>query len=211
VTAPKMLVLTMSDRLLTTEGGHPSLTDIAVGMSRQPRFGGQTKSQWSVLDHSLFCDELVRARAEKGVPTLGGDDEEAVRRWRLAVLLHDAHEALTGDVPSPLKTADFKAMQRELDRRIYNAYYPGGYFDQRELREEAVHRIDLRALRVEAVSFLPHDTERIISIFGQADPDDYGTMSWYLGYTYAGLPPLRDDQRTHPAVQEYLNRVLALM
>jgi hypothetical protein len=205
-----MLVLTFTDRLLTTDGGYPSLMDIAVGMSRQPRFGGQTRVWWSVLDHSLYCDELVRASAPAGVPILGGDDEEALRRWRLAALLHDAHEALTGDVPSPLKTADFKAMQRELDRRIFDAYYPGGYFGDREERERAVHHVDVRALRAEANVFLPHATERVHGIFGEPATDDLQTLNWYLGEPYAGAPPT-GDQREHPLVIEYVGRLLELM
>src|SRR4051812_13725749 len=80
---------------------HPSMIDIAVGISRQPRFAGQGKRWFSVLDHSLFVDEIVKRASS--VPILGDDDEVARKQWRLAVLLHDAHESMTGDVPTDFK------------------------------------------------------------------------------------------------------------
>lgn len=214
MTAPKMLLLTHDGRQLTSDGGHPSLMDIAIGISRQPRFGGQTGRWWSVIGHSLFCDELVQrvlAHPER-VPPTRVERDDYIRRCRLAVLLHDAHEALTGDVPTPLKTPDFKAVQEDLDRRIFDAYFPGGHAMYSGAVYGVVREIDLRALRAEAAAFLPHLTERIYSIFGPPSPEDArGLQDFRLGYGGVLKPPYDGGQTEHPAVVEYVERIISLM
>lgn len=193
-----MLLLTQSDRLLTSEGGHPSLTDIAVGLSRQPRFGGQTREWWSVLDHSLFCDELVKS-------------QESTRELRLAVLLHDAHEALTGDVPTPFKTPDFRAVQDDLDRRICGAFFPGGY-DRYAKLGTLVKNVDLRALRAEARQFLNDENGVVPQVFGDPDPGDVTRLGYYRStYRRESYRPLEKFGRDTPLVDEYLERLLYLL
>jgi hypothetical protein len=91
-------------------GEHPALLDIAIGLSRQPRFAGQTKRWFSVLDHTLFGLELIK---------LG---ENHARGLQLAWLLHDAHEAITADVPTDVKGDDLRGAQDLLDQMIYGAY-----------------------------------------------------------------------------------------
>lgn len=87
----------MSDKLCTFTGRvYPAaqltveavdVMDIAVALSRIPRFGGHTRVPYSVADHSI--------RVSQQVP----DD------YALEALLHDAHEAYTGfgDVQRPAK------------------------------------------------------------------------------------------------------------
>lgn len=205
------LVVTHSGRLLTTDGGGPSLEDIALGLSRQPRFGGQSRIWWSVLDHSLYCDELVKHVAKvEGVPTLAGDDEESTRLWRLAVLLHDAHEALTGDCPSPLKTDDFIEMQSRLDNRIMSSFFPGGKSGYLAYHH-AVHRIDQRALLAEARLVLPHSRGKVEELFGPANETDYAILERLEREPYARIPPFAGNQLDHPGVLEYQRRVISLM
>lgn len=214
MTAPKMLLLTHDGRQLTSDGGHPSLMDIAIGISRQPRFGGQTGRWWSVIDHSLFCDELVQMVLDNPVrvPPTRAERDDYIRRCRLAVLLHDAHEALTGDVPTPLKTPDFKAVQEDLDRRIFDAYFPGGHAMYSGAVYGVVREIDLRALRAEAEAFLPHLTERIHSIFGPPAPSDEAVLfDFRQGYRAMLQPPYAGGQTEHPAVVEYVSRILSLL
>jgi 5'-deoxynucleotidase YfbR-like HD superfamily hydrolase len=149
----RSVILTHSGRLVGPGEGHPSLHDIARGLSLQPRFGGQTDESWSVLEHSMFCAELA-------------DSIYGERTFRLAMLLHDAHEAITGDVPTPLKTPDFRAMQDALDERIMDAYFPGGYAAYRE-RKAQVAYVDRRAMQAEAQELLPHDAVRTVELFGE--------------------------------------------
>jgi len=61
------------------------INDIALALSRQPRYGGHGKFFYSVAQHSVYVAYQVKPKN------------------RLYALLHDAHEAYTGDIPAPLK------------------------------------------------------------------------------------------------------------
>lgn len=61
------------------------LEDIAIGLERLVRFAGQHPSGGTVAAHSL--------RVAAAVPA----------RYRLAALLHDAHEAVIGEIPKSVK------------------------------------------------------------------------------------------------------------
>jgi hypothetical protein len=191
--------------------------DIAVGMSRQPRFAGQGKRWFSVLDHSLFADELVKASVPNGVPVIGADDEDAVMKWRLAVLLHDAHESITADVPSDFKDVVMKAQQRTLDFHIAGAFYPGGGSSyQFPDVTDAVKQIDRRALVAEAqVIGPPVSKERILNAFGVTEDthEDVTQLQALLKWDSAwfGVPPTADYPVDHPGVREYLNRLMELL
>jgi hypothetical protein len=118
----------------------PTLEDIALGLSRQPRFAGQTAGLWTVLDHSHFAAAIAMGYS---TPTT------EVLELALAMLLHDAHEALTGDTPTDLKTEAQRRQQNHIDEVIFNAYFPGGYERYLEIHDQ-VAKIDHRALLAEA-------------------------------------------------------------
>jgi 5'-deoxynucleotidase YfbR-like HD superfamily hydrolase len=84
------------------------IEDIAHGLARVARWNGQTTGSniFSVAQHSL----LVEAVSRKISANLD-------RKWRLAVLLHDAPEYVIGDLISPFKAvlrADYKAVENRL-------------------------------------------------------------------------------------------------
>jgi 5'-deoxynucleotidase YfbR-like HD superfamily hydrolase len=84
------------------------IEDIAHGLARVARWNGQTigPNIFSVAQHSLLVETVSR----KISPNLD-------RRWRLAVLLHDAPEYVIGDLISPFKAvlrADYKAVEIRL-------------------------------------------------------------------------------------------------
>lgn len=92
------------------------LEDIAVSLSRQPRYNGHTHGMYgySVAQHSVWCAGYVRERW--GAPA----------RVMLHALLHDAHEAYTGDVPAPVKAIPgvgeaLRPVEDQLQRAIYQA------------------------------------------------------------------------------------------
>ena len=71
------------------------LGDIALGLSRATRFHGHTRDFYSVAEHSVWVSRLV-------------PEEDA-----LAALMHDASEAFTGDMSTPLKRLcpDFRMVE----------------------------------------------------------------------------------------------------
>ncbi len=66
------------------------ISDIAIALSHQCRFGGHCRVFYSVAQHSCLVADLVAER--------GGDAEATL--WGL---LHDASEAYLVDLPHPLK------------------------------------------------------------------------------------------------------------
>lgn len=82
------------------------LLDLALGISLEHRFRGQTERPLSVLEHVYRVAAIVEV--------LGGG-----LRSKLAALLHDAHEAWLGDCPGPFKTDDRRRLEEMGDRAIY--------------------------------------------------------------------------------------------
>jgi hypothetical protein len=74
------------------------IRDIANSLAMQCRWGGHTTTFYSIAEHVVRCTAALQynSRCE---PLHGADD----RRVAMLVLLHDAHEAYTMDLPRPLK------------------------------------------------------------------------------------------------------------
>lgn len=104
-------MITTSNINITRENGNaPTLYDIGYALSKMPRFGGHTVKNWTVLHHLYACAQYAH---------LSGGSVKV----QIYALLHDAHEAVTGDIPQPWKTDDTRALQKELDVRIYNSLH----------------------------------------------------------------------------------------
>ena len=89
------------------------IEDVAHGLSRVPRWNGQTAGDWafSVAQHSVLV-ERIAALATPGLSS----------RWRLAALLHDGPEYVIGDLISPFKAViggDYKALEARLLSAIH--------------------------------------------------------------------------------------------
>lgn len=83
------------------------LADIAAGLAKVCRFGGQSVAFYSVAQHALMVMELV---VETGRPDLA-----------LNALHHDSHEAYACDIPKPLKRlieGEYGPVADRLDRAI---------------------------------------------------------------------------------------------
>jgi hypothetical protein len=89
----------------------PSLTDFAVGQGRQARFAGQTNHWWSVLHH-VFAGYIWLRRQGHAL------NSPVVLAW----MLHDAHEAVTSDVPKPIVSEDLRDIQNAIDKEIAKYY-----------------------------------------------------------------------------------------
>jgi hypothetical protein len=206
-----MAMLTYTDRVVLPKVASPSLMDFAVSLSRQPRFGGHTRRWWSVLDHTLFCDELVKAEQKPS-------ETYPLRELRLAMLLHDAHEAITCDVPTDAKGAGLRALQADLDIVIMDRFYPEGMRGYRRWTANVKH-YDLVALIAEAqVVGPPVSQQRLEEVeprFAPTTQEHYNAIA-LLDMTLRrsrvfGHPPFEKDQTRHPAVREYLNRMNTLL
>lgn len=86
----------------------PDTIDLVVHLGRTKRFGGWGNDKWTVLHHTMLGSLLwLRQYGAAGMHHF---------------LLHDAHEYITGDIPSPVKAFmgvdAVKALEGELDERI---------------------------------------------------------------------------------------------
>jgi hypothetical protein len=107
------------------------LTDIAVQLSRICRFNGATRRWYCVAEHSLRVAERL------------GPDAPPMRR--LQALLHDAPEAILGDLIAPLKRLD--AVYRGLEHQAWTAV--AGRFDLPVDLHPAVAAADARMFATE--------------------------------------------------------------
>lgn len=83
------------------------LIDIAVGLARECRWGNHCKRFYSVAEHSMEC----MAYAELYHPREHG--------LAFQCLMHDAHEAYLGDIPTPLK--NLMPIYNEIAERVQKA------------------------------------------------------------------------------------------
>lgn len=115
--------------------------DIAHALSNICRFGGQCKEFYSVAQHSVLVYRLM---------TRETDDKQL----HLAALLHDAHEAYLGDIPSPIKPLigeGFKRIAMNMDKAIASAYDLPGYLFSHLL----IKKCDFVALIFEGQNLMP--------------------------------------------------------
>lgn len=91
----------------------PTLLDIAIQTGRICRFGGATRRWWTVLHHQLAAGLFVQFHLK--------EDDPDFSEIQLAAYLHDAHEAITSDVPRDWKPTELSDWQEELDIRIYHS------------------------------------------------------------------------------------------
>jgi hypothetical protein len=118
--------------------------DIAYGLANECRFGRQCRSFGSVAQHSV----MVMNALPKG----------SSARLKLLALLHDAAEAYTGDIPTPLKQmlyvltdggamVDFEIVEHCIANAIYTHF---GLEQPTEEEQAAIKKADDVLLLTEA-------------------------------------------------------------
>jgi hypothetical protein len=140
------IMQTASGRYLDLTNFTPSdfnALDIASSLSKLCRYCGHCRMFYSVAEHSVMVAEILKQQGHTPAVQLLG-------------LFHDAHEAYTGDMLSPLKRFDwssaggmeFGALQQEIQEAIEEAVLPDG-IDLEPSAIEVVHQADLVALATE--------------------------------------------------------------
>lgn len=172
----------------------PNILDIGVALGRMPRWAGATRVWWSVLHHSLLVSEIIARR-------------KGSERLQLLGLLHDAHEAITGDVPAFWKPIALKTNQMRLDRLIRDGF---DIDDPTEAEDELVKEADEIALRLEAEALGP------VGILAHLEPyqgDDFIDLRYGLEdlRTYAPAPNDSADGPQSPLVLLFLKRFAAII
>lgn len=132
-------MITFSKTVFTPEDPRPEqieLLDIAVALSRVPRFVGHTHHFYSVAEHSILVSELSRRRTDS-------------ERIKLLALLHDAAEAYTSDIPTPVKQF-LKPAIKDIENKIQTAIYKRFNLDPPTKEEqEYIKSLDTKAFNIE--------------------------------------------------------------
>ena len=148
------------------------IEDIAHGLARVARWNGQTigPNIFSVAQHSL----LVEAVSRKISANLD-------RRWRLAVLLHDAPEYVIGDLISPFKAvlrADYKAVENRLLHAVSLRFGLPGHWPAALV--DHVKKADRHAAFLEATRLAGFKEPEAKRFFGTKPGLDAATEKRYL-------------------------------
>jgi hypothetical protein len=149
-----------------------TLEQLARSLAHENRFGGQTPRPYSVLEHSLLVEYIYTST----VRDLG---EQPLDRVRLALLMHDAHEGLVKDMPSPLKKLlpDYRDLESRVELAVHEHFGITRLMDQ---AADTIKHYDLRAC----------NTERFVFGFEpESDDADWPPTSEF--------PPLPDQDFQH--------------
>jgi hypothetical protein len=135
------------------ERNEVTLRTIVLHLSKLCRFSGATSEFYSVAQHSLLVEELM----------LGAHHAPALR---YKALLHDAHEAFTTDIPTPLQDYleekagapiihDLKAM---IDEDIFSSL---GVALPTDAEKKIIKIYDHEAFCIEARYMLPNPPDYV--------------------------------------------------
>lgn len=122
----------------------PDISEIAHALAQINRFTGHCKRPYSVAEHSVLVASIAAG-------------EGASIDAQLAALLHDAHEAYTGDVSSPAKLAigqPWEVFEHSQASAVHNAL---GVRAAMCAHRASIRRWDLIALATERRDLTSYD------------------------------------------------------
>lgn len=125
--------------LLDPAGSRFTIADLARGLGNTCRFAGQCSAFYSVAEHSWHASFLVPANLA------------------FAALMHDAQEALVGDVTRPLKSLlpEYKVIENRISGVIADRFALADLCDHR-----LVKLADVQMLAAEQAELMPaHDDQ----------------------------------------------------
>lgn len=157
--------------------GHDSIhiEDIAHHLAQINRWTGACRRPMSVAEHSILVVEIMRR--ELGVTHPGA---------LLAGLMHDAHEAYTNDMTSPMKSVIGAAWSIEESRIAAGVTRRFGLTPWAWTYGEHIKAADKRAANSERAQLLPASTHP--APMDQVDPPqewtDHPPVTWYRAQTF---------------------------
>jgi hypothetical protein len=144
----------------------PTIRDIAIGLSRIPRWAGATVRPWSVLQHSLAVGSLLSAEN----PVV-----------HLAALVHDMEEVATGDIPSPFKTKTQRELGVRMRAWLYSEVLVQPLPD--DATEQLVHVVDDQLKLAELLCLChpramwdPYFRDSVLGFVGAENGEDFEIM-----------------------------------
>lgn len=124
------------------------IEDIAHALGLINRFTGHTRRPYSVAEHSLLVTEILERDG-------GVRDAMCLR----AALLHDAHEAYTGDLATPIKHycgPEWRGMEAGIEWAIAQHF---GTAEAARAHRYTIKHADLVALATERRDLMPQHPE----------------------------------------------------
>lgn len=143
-------------------GNQIDLHDIAHALAQINRYTGHTSRPYSVAEHSLLVADIA---AHHG----------ATPMLQFGALMHDAHEAYTGDVSSPVKWAlgnAWASFEGGIERTVRRHFKLDGVFAS---QGHLIKHYDLVALATERRDLTAFDAER-----NAAWPVLQGVQPWHM-------------------------------
>lgn len=155
------------------ERGAVTALDIAWSLAQTNRFAGRCLRPYSVAEHSLLVCEI--AEQELGLDVHG----------QLMALMHDAHEAYSGDLHWPGKQfigASWHAWEWRWEHLVHSCF---SLFTANAVHHKAVKQADLIALATEKRDLMPNSARSWPVLHGiDAYPyvnlrsDERNAMNW---------------------------------
>lgn len=175
------------------------LSDIVKALSRIPRFLGHTKPGeiYSVAQHSVHVAILAKLECENSKDP-GINNPKFINEIMLKALLHDAHEAYMGDIPSPLKKIDgLSAVLKPIESRLDDAIFSALRVDPMTQDEKRIIKYcDGLAQAIEGHHLmpslgtqwnLPTPTQEQLDIFESFHPKNSSKAEELFLYMYASI------------------------
>lgn len=153
---PIVSTMTVELDLMNPKPNDIHLTEMAVSLARKGRYTDLSERPVTVLQHLALCNELAE---EAGIDRMD---------VRLLIMLHDAHEAYTGDIARPLKKLVgrhapglIEGIEGRLDAAILESLgLPGQMAQGGHPLRSIVKRIDNLALAHEVTYAFPQVLDR---------------------------------------------------
>ena len=161
-----------------------TLTDIILGLARINRFNGQTRVPYNVAQHCINVSYLVP------------------KNQALAALWHDAAEAFTGDITTPMKQmlgTAYKDLEGRIEQAVFGRLNVNPY-------HISIKNADLIMLATERELLFERDTGEVWDCLRGVEPLELEEVPWDWKYFKIGAT---DEQQSieffNTRLQEILN------